>query len=76
MTLVNALQRLMTVTDVKVAGVSVFADIRHELLKMGRLEDADDELTLLPGESLMVVVPDDDIWEMPRGSNESDEQPG
>lgn len=61
--LVNSLPRLMTVTDVKIAGVSVIDVLRRQLLTDGRLEDPDDAITLLPGESLAVAVSDGVVGE-------------
>ena len=60
MTLVNARSGPIIITDVKIAWVSVYALVRAELLKSGRLEDADDDLTLLPGDSLLVETPLDE----------------
>ena len=56
----NPLSRLMVVTEIKVAGVSVLADVRSALLTTGRLEDPEDDLTLLPGEALTVNVGPDE----------------
>ena len=61
--LVNSLPRLMTVTDVRIAGVSVIDVLRAQLLEIGQLEDPDDAITLLPGEALHVPVTDGVVGE-------------
>ncbi len=54
----NALTVPIRVLDVTLNGVSVLAAARQEWLRTGRLEDAEDDLTVLPGESLAVGEPD------------------
>lgn len=48
----NPTDRVWRVSDLTLRGVSVLAKVRAEWLVSGRLEDADDAITILPGERL------------------------
>lgn len=45
----------LVITDVQVSGESIYPAMRAELLESGRLEDPDDCLTLMPGESFQIA---------------------
>lgn len=62
MVLVNALHGPMIVTDIKIAGQSVISQIRTAMLADGRLEDAEDDITLLPGERIELVDANTVMW--------------
>ncbi len=55
-TLSNQQSLPILVTDITMAGVSLYAAMRAGLIHTGRLEDAEDELTLLPGETLQIAI--------------------
>lgn len=62
----------LVITDVQVGGTSIYPALRAELVASGKLEDGDDCVTLLPGESFHVqhALEQSDVtimWEEPAG---------
>lgn len=50
--LTNSTSGLIIITDVKIAGKSIIGELREQSLRSGKLEDDEDDITLLPNEAM------------------------